>query len=405
MIEDLVSSIYQVIKIPRITSLNELLPFNEAKNILLQSFSKPMTLKKIPTIHASGHTLSQPVYSNRTNPPVLLSGPDGIAVKSIETLLASQKNPVLVHAVRVNTGMPMPEGYDAVIMIEEVTEIEESCFRIHTPVTPYQNTISQGIDIQKGDIVLDAGHAINSFDIGALLSYGILEVPVLHIQVGLIATGDEIIPLQKIPLPGQIVDSNSHMIASYLEEIGITPVFGQVVPDDPTSITEEIEKIIDKCDLVLIFGGSSAGSKDFTVDAIADGGELMFHGVGMAPGKPVSLSSMHGKPVIGMPGPSIGSLIVLYEMIYPLLTNWGLSIPPSVYVKGKLMETVLPFPGFDLFLMMKVTMNDGVNEITPVPRVFGHMMGVRANAILHVNEGSESLEKGSFVSVKMTRIR
>jgi len=393
----------QVIIIPRITLKNELMPPSEAIKILLNSFTKPVHSVQMPVRDASGYILAEPVYSNRTSPPVLLSGPDGIAVKNSDTSDASQDNPVEVDATRVNTGMPMPEGFDAVIMIEEVTEISEHRYRIHTPVTADQNTIPKGSDITKGDLIMDRDHLINPFDVGALLSYGLCEVPVFNVKVGLIATGDEVIPLRKNPLPGQIVDTNSHMIASYMKQVGATPVFGQVVSDDPISIIEEMKKMAEICDIVLIFGGSSAGSKDYTVDAIEQGGKLLFHGVGMAPGKPVSLGSVNGKPVFGMPGPSIGSLIILYEMIYPLLKNWGLPIPSEEYTQGELMQTVETFPGFDLFLMMQVSVQNGKTQVTPVPRIFGHMMGVRANGILKCKNGSEPIQKGSEVKVRLIR--
>lgn len=388
---------------PRITLHNELIPYDEAKKILLKTFSSPLASKIVPTTHASGYVLSKPVYSNRTNPPVLLSGPDGIAVKSIETSDAGQQNPVIVNAVKVNTGMPMPGGFDAVIRIEDVTKVGNLQYRINSPVMAFQNTVSEGSDIKKGEVIMEAGHLINPFDIGALLSYGVFEVTVRDIKVGMIATGDEVIPLRKNPLPGQIVDTNSHMIAAYLKEMRITPVFGQITQDEPASITEELNKMTRSCDMVLVFGGSSAGSKDFTVDAIENGGELIFHGVGMAPGKPVSLGKINGKPVFGMPGPSIGSFIVFHELIIPLLKSWELPMSPEIYKEGELTETIDPFPGFDLHLMMHVSDNNGKTLIKPVPRIFGHMMGVRANSIFTCKDGKDQILKGSRIVVKMIR--
>lgn len=199
---------------------------------------------------------------------MLLSGPDGIAVKSEETTCAGENNPIELEAPRVNTGMPMPEGYDAVIMVEEVTRITEKRYRIHTHVSPFQNTIPSGVDIVKGKLVMDKGHYITHFDVGALLSYGITKVPIKNWKVGLISTGDEIISIYKTPLPGQIVDSNSYMIAAFLKQYGITPVLYPIVPDYPNHIKQELQKSCNECDMVLIFGGSSAGSKDHTVDAL-----------------------------------------------------------------------------------------------------------------------------------------
>ncbi|HWQ66477.1 MAG TPA: molybdopterin-binding protein [Methanospirillum sp.] len=393
----------QVIIIPRICINSQFLPLFAAKKIVLGSFQAPDNSVCIPVSEACGRILAEPVYSNRTNPPVVLSGPDGIAVKSGETIGAGPDNRIELNAPRVNTGMPMPEGFDAVIQVEEVIEVSENRYRIHTPVSPFQNTIPCGVDMVKGDVVLDKGHHIIPFDIGALLTYGVRDVMVKDWRIGLIATGDEVVPPNKIPLPGQIIDSNSSMIGAYLKQYGITPVFFPIVPDDPASMAQELQNISKTCDMVLIFGGSSAGSKDYTVDALEESGTLLFHGVGMAPGKPVSLAQVNGKPVIGMPGPSIGSLTALHVLLYPLLRQWGVPIPPDTYVRGELTESIASFDGFDMFLMMHVHQNDGKTRITPVERKFGQMMGVRADAVLHV--GSASYAEGQEVEVRMIRSR
>lgn len=392
-----------MIPIPRITSPSSLLPLDKAKKILLESFPRPLDTHRIAVQDAAGHILAVPIVSRRTIPPTLLCGPDGIAVKSVGTIGASPDHTLEVNAIRVNTGMPMPDGFDAVIRIEDVIELGEQRYLIHKTVSPYENTISQGADISENDTVMGTGHVITPFDIGALLTYGISEVLVRSVKVGLIATGDEVIPIQKKPLPGQIVDTNSYMIASYLRQAGITPVFGQVVPDDPAAIADELIRLARTCDMVLIFGGSSAGSRDWTVDAIEQSGDLLFHGVGMAPGKPVSLAWVSGKPVFGMPGPAIGSLIVLYELIQPLLRSWSLPVPRDISIQGELTETIEGFPGFDLFLMMETSLYGGKTLISPVPRTFGHMSGVRADGILHVKDGSGPLHKGSEVSLRLIR--
>ena len=379
------------------------MPLSEAKKILLTSFQGPDNLVCIPVSDACGRIVAEPVYSNRTDPPVLLSGPDGIAVKSGETTGAGEDNTIDLDAPRVNTGMPMPEGFDAVIQVEEVIEVAKNRYQIHTPVSPFQNTVPCGVDMVKGDIVLDKGHQIIPFDIGALFTYGVREVVVKNWKVGLIATGDEVVPPNKTPLPGQIIDSNSSMIGAYLKQYGITPVFSPIVPDDPESMAQELHNISRTCDMVLIFGGSSAGSKDFTVDALEQCGDLLFHGVGMAPGKPVSLAQVNGRPVIGMPGPSIGSLTALHVLVYPLLRQWGVPIPPDTYVRGDLTQSVTSFNGFDMFLMMHVHQNNGKTLISPVERKFGQMMGVRADAVLHV--GSKDFARGQEVEVRMIRSR
>ncbi|MDD1727603.1 MAG: molybdopterin molybdotransferase MoeA [Methanospirillum sp.] len=375
----------------------------DAKKIVFSSFQTPDTRVRIPVADSCGRVLAEPVYSKWTNPPLLLSGPDGIAVKSEATTGAGEKSGIELDAPRVNTGMPMPDGYDAVIPIEEVIEVSENKYQIHAPVSPLQNTIPCGEDIGMDDMVMDAGHQIIPFDIGALLSYGITDVLVTSWRVGLVATGDEIISPYETPKPGQIVDSNSYMIAGFLKQYGVVPVLYPVIPDDPATISRELQKISTECDMVLIFGGSSAGSKDHTVDAMEQCGTLLFHGVAMVPAKPVTLARINGKPAFGMPGPSIASLTVLREFISPLLSQWGVPIPPDLYVDGELTEAVASVDGVDMFLMVKVHTDHGKTLITPVPRIFGHMMGVRADAVLHKKRGSDKLVKGQEVEVRAMR--
>jgi len=392
-----------VIIIPSIFVHSELIPHSKAKQIVFESFSHQDRQKSLTVMDACGRILASPVFSNRTHPPQILAGPDGIAVKSEDTTEAGEDRTVELDVPRVNTGMPVPDGFNAVIPIEEVIHVTGDRYKIHTPVTPYQNTIQAGSDIEKGDMVMDSGHLVNPFDIGALLTYGIRSVTVKDWKIGLIATGDEIIPSNKSPLPGQIIDTNSSMVSMYLQPYGVTPVIAPITPDDPVCLAQELNQLANDCDIVLIFGGSSAGSKDFTVDAMKEKGTLLFHGVAMAPGKPVSLARIHGKPVFGMPGPSIGSLVVLYELVYPLLRQWGVPIPPDTSIKGLLTASVSSFNGFDMFLMMSVEAHGEKVLISPVERRFGQMMGVRANAILHKKAGTGDIQAGEEVEVRVIR--
>lgn len=392
-----------MIVIPRTCILSQLLPLNEAKKIIATSFQAPDNQESVQVPDACGYVLAGPVHSRRTLPPLLLGGPDGIAVKSAETAGAGEENVIELEASRVNTGMPMPEGSDAVIPVEEVTKVAENRYRIHTQVSPYQNTIQKGSDIAEGDLVMDRGHVITPFDIGALLTYGITEVSVKKWKVGLIATGDEIISPYTTPRPGQIVNSNSYMFAAFLKQSGITPVLYPIIPDDCAAIAAGVQKAGSECDMVLVFGGSSAGSKDFTVDALEKAGSVLFHGVAMGPGKPATLARVNGKPVVGMPGPSISAMNVLHELVYPLLRQWGVPVPPDTMVRGTLTRSVASFNGFDMFMMVKVEKNGEKTLITPISRTFGQMMGVRADAILHRAAGSGAFSRGDEVEVRMLR--
>nr|WP_281069296.1 molybdenum cofactor synthesis domain-containing protein [Methanomicrobium sp. W14] len=379
------------------------MPRKEAKRIILSSFKKPDNMVLLSVPDACGCISAEPVYSKRTNPPLLLAGPDGIAVKSAETKKAGEDKPVEIEAPRVNTGMPMPEGFDADIAIEEVTKVAENIYRVHTPVSAYENTIPMGSDIKEGDMILDKGHIITPLDIGALLTYGITEIFVKEWKVGLIATGDEIISPYETPMPGQIVNSNSYIFAAYLKQYKVTPVLYPIIHDNRDAIAEGLKKALGECDMVLVFGGSSAGSKDFTVDALEESGEILYHGVAMGPGKPVTLARVNEKPALGMPGPSVSSRTAFHELVCPLMKQWGVPVTPDTTVRGVLTQDIPAFGNFDLFMMVKVAEKDGKTLITPLPRAFGQMNGVRADGILHKKSGTGALSAGDEAEVQMLR--
>lgn len=389
--------------IPRLG--NQLLPLDEAKRIISTSFAAPNNRASLQAAEACGAVLAGPICSRRTVPPLLLGGPDGIAVKSAETAGAEKGAMIEVDAPRVNTGMPVPEGFDAVVPIEETTEVAEHRYRIRAPVPPYQNTIPEGSDVAEGEPVMDAGHVVTPFDIGALLTYGIAGVDVKRWSVGLIATGDEIVSPDTDPRPGQIVNSNSYMMAAALKQAGVTPVIYPIIHDDCAAIAAGVRRAVGECDLVLVFGGSSAGSKDFTVDALRSAGEVLFHGVAMGPGRPATLARVQGKPVFGMPGPPVAAMNVLHELVYPLLVRWGVPVPPDTVVRGVLTAPVAFSGRFDLFMMVRVEQDHDNVLVTPLPRGFGQMTAVRADGVLHKASGSGPFSRGDEVEVRMLRAR
>lgn len=388
---------------PRILSLENLIPMKEAQKVILSSFVYQSKSRIIPVKNAAGHILAERVLSQRTIPPVTLAGPDGIAVKSKDTKGVSEENPREIDAVRVNTGLPLPAGYDAVIPVEEVKTGGNGGYIINGSVFPQQNTIPKGADATKGQEIVEAGHLLTPYDVAALAGFGIRNVPVKSWKIGLIATGDEVIPLKKEPLPGQIVDTNTMMISGYLQGYGVLTEVFPIIPDDPEIISSQLNAACENCDMVLLFGGSSAGSKDYTVDAIERSGKLLFHGVAMGPGKPVSCGMIQGKPVIGMPGPAIASLIAFYQLVFPLLKSWGVPIPPKKNVIGEITTDILPFNEFDIFHFATIRYENGKICIVPLERRFGQSMGIRADAILHIARGSSGYRKGEKVQVTLIR--
>ncbi|PWR69562.1 molybdopterin molybdotransferase MoeA [Methanospirillum stamsii] len=388
---------------PRILPHEQLISMKEAQKIILSSFQYLPKSRNVPIHEAVGQILAESVISPRTMPPVHLAGPDGIAVRSEDTKAASPENPIEVQGIRVNTGLPMPAGYDAVIPVEEVEKVDDERFIIKGSVSSNQNMILAGTDVITGQTIVESGHYFTPYDAAALTSYGIRDISAKSWKVGIIPTGDEIIPSAKEPVPGQIVDTNSMMISGYLNRYGVLSEIYPITPDDPEKMSSKISTACKDCDMVILFGGSSAGSKDYTVDAIEKSGDLLFHGVAMGPGKPVSCGLVDGKPVFGMPGPSVSCLVTFYQLVLPLLKSWGVPIPPKKVVMGEITNDVLPFQGWDVFYLVQVKNNDGKIIINPVERRFGPKVGIQADAILHIPRGSDGCKKGERVQVSMIR--
>ncbi|PKL58181.1 MAG: molybdopterin biosynthesis protein, partial [Methanomicrobiales archaeon HGW-Methanomicrobiales-5] len=198
----------------------ELHSLDEALTLLTSSFVVPRRTEKVPVIKSVGRVVAEPVYAKYSVPEVNLSAMDGIAVRSRDTIGASDRNPVtLDHFSRVNTGNIIPPEFDAVIMIEDVWESGD-CFQVRRAATPWQHVRPAGEDIKENRLVLPRGHLIRPFDIGALATFGITAVEVRAVRVGIIPTGSELVPLGVRPAPGQVVESNTIMAQVFLNQMG-----------------------------------------------------------------------------------------------------------------------------------------------------------------------------------------
>jgi putative molybdopterin biosynthesis protein len=296
-----------------------LITFDEALHILKTSFAVPDRTEIVHVTQSLGRIAAEPVYARYSVPEVNLAAMDGIAVKSRDTFGASDRAPVtLQDFARVNTGNIVPSQFDAVIMIEDTWEVDGT-FQIRKAAAPWQHVRPAGEDIREGRLVLPKGHEIRAFDIGALATYGIVDLKVTTFNVGIIPTGSELVPLGVRPSPGQVVESNTVMAQVLLESMGAHCTRLPIVRDDPDLIQEALRHAAQENDLVIISAGSSAGTRDYTAGAISAIGRLLFHGVAVKPGKPMMLGEIEGKPVIGLPGYPLAAQAVLREFAVPLL--------------------------------------------------------------------------------------
>ena len=377
-----------------------------ALDLLSTGFVCTPSHEYVPLLAAVGRVTAAPIFARYSVPEVHLAAMDGIAVVSADTACASEQQPVtLARAVRVNTGNVVPPEYDAVIMIEDV-HVDGDRFTIRKSVSPWQHIRPAGEDIGESEMALPSGHRIRPFEIGALAAYGLTSLAVLTGRVGLIPTGSELVPHGAHPSPGQVVESNTVMAEAMLWDIGATCTRYPMVKDDPALIKKTVKQAVAENDVVIISAGSSAGTRDYTADVIAELGEVLVHGVAIKPGKPVIIGRIGGKPVIGMPGYPLSALTVLRELVMPLLKQYGLPVPVPDNIGAHLTRTIQKDVGSDEFVLCSIGRVGERWVVSPQSRGAGvQMSAVRANAFLTIPKESEGYEAGELVPATLTGTR
>ena len=376
----------------------------EARALVERSFPAIPGVVRVPvTAGTVGRITAAPIFARFSVPAIHLSAMDGIAVRSAETLGASEQNPVtLPDAARVNTGNIVPAGYDAVVMIEDVW-VDGETYTVRKPVSPWQHIRPVGEDIGESEMILSSHHRIRPQDVGALANYGVTEVDVLNVRAGLIPTGSELVPAGVMPPPGKVVESNTLMAASVLAEAGVEAHRYPIVPDDPDRIRDAVRRGVVENDILLVSAGSSAGTRDYTADIVRDLGEVLAHGVAIKPGKPVIIGRVEGKPVIGLPGYPLAAATVLRELVMPLVARYGLPVREPGHVAARLTTSLQSDIGTDEFVLLSVGKIGDRWVAVPQSRGAGiQMSAVRANGYLRIPEDMEGAEAGKTVDVRLT---
>ncbi len=281
----------------------------------------------IPVHHAAGRVLAAPVYARTSSPTFHSAAMDGIAVRAQSTFAAREGQPLNLikdkDYVPVNTGNPLPEGMDAVIMIEEVMNDTGESLSIEKGAFPMQHVRRIGEDIVATELLLPQNRTLSPYDIGALLSAGIWEVEVWEaIRMAIIPTGDEVLDFKNhpTPRPGQVIESNSQVFMAIARQWNCEPFRIPPVADNPEALKEAINKAIDDgAHIVVVGAGSSAGSKDFSKSVIKELGEVLIHGISVMPGKPSILGTVRGRLLVGAPGYPVSAVVCMEELVGTLV--------------------------------------------------------------------------------------
>ncbi|WP_214036816.1 molybdopterin-binding protein, partial [Methanospirillum sp.] len=257
-----------------------LIPYLAAQKILKTSARPEIKVKTVLVTNSPGHVSHEPVFSRLTIPVCAVSQRDGYAVTASDSYAATEAEPVEITSFsKVHTGSPVPEGYDAVIMHEDVRLDDPGRIMIIRPARPGQNIQKAGSEVKTGSMVIPAGHRISPADVGALIGYGITSVQVKNIVAGFIPTGDELKEPCTAPGPGEVIASNCEMLASFLDQAGVESVIYPIVPDDPVQLRNAVELAVRECSFVIISGGSSTGNRDHTERVLSEMGTVLYHGV------------------------------------------------------------------------------------------------------------------------------
>ncbi len=368
-----------------------------------------MGTQRLGLAEAIGRVTAGPVWARRSSPAFDSAGMDGVAVRSVDTVGASETTPVtLTDFDVIDTGDPLPAGRDAVVMREHVHLVgpDSQSAELIAAVPPYQHVRSIGEDVATGALLLAQGHRLRAVDVAAIAAAGITEVLVYRRPVvALLPTGDEIRPLGCEPGIGEIVDTNSLMLAGQAGEHGCDVLSLPIEPDDPERIAAAVLAAAQCADLVVIIAGSSAGRGDHTASVVARMGTLVVHGVAVRPGHPVVLGVVGTTPVLGAPGYPVSASLTFDIFAAPRLAALqGTTTVSRQTVTARLARKLASPLGMDDWVRVRVGRVGGRIVATPLPRGAGALTSlVRADGLLVVPAGLEGHHPGTEVEVQLLR--
>ncbi len=333
---------------------------------------------------------------------------DGIAVRAADTRGASETRPRLLapgaYAV-VDTGDPLPERFDAVVMREHVHYVGDRA-ELRAAVAPYQHVRSIGEDISATELLLGAGHRLRPVDVAAAAAAGATGITVRRApRVAILPTGDEIRPIGSALAPGELLDSNSLMLAGQAREAGCEPITLAIEPDDQQRIARAITGAIGDCDLLIVIAGSSAGRDDHTAELVRRLGTLTVHGVAVRPGHPVVLGVIERTPVIGAPGYPVSASLTFDIFALPLLAALEGAMPvPRRRARARLARKLASTIGSDDYVRVRLGRVHGELVASPLARGAGVLTSlVRADGLLVVPAAIEGHHAGDEVDIALLR--
>ena len=394
---------------------------------MTQLFS-PVGIEELHIRDAFSRVLAKDLISGENLPGFRRSCMDGYAVSAASTFGASESGPAWLtlkgdiamgdipdfelapgEAARISTGGMLPAGADAVVMVEHTEAVDEQSIEIYKSVAPLQHVIDETEDFAKGQTVIEKGRLMRPQEIGLAAGLGHTRIRAYQVpRVGIISTGDEVIPVDKAPEPGMVRDINSYSLSALVTQAGGEPVRYGIVKDDPKALKSMCKKALAHTDMVLLSGGSSVGTRDYTVEVLSDlpDTDILVHGISVSPGKPTILAKSGHTPVWGLPGQVVSAMVVFQVVVTAFLHRLrGLSRPVvPVKTSARLSRNLASSQGRRDFVRVVLEQEGHGLVARPILGKSGLIRTmVQADGLLEIGEHVEGLEKDSIVDIMLLK--
>jgi molybdenum cofactor synthesis domain-containing protein len=394
------------------------IPLDQARKLIDGALRPIERVEHVALEAANGRVLARDIVATADVPPFTRAAMDGYAVRAEDTAGASRQQPRTLtwveqvftgqmpertvgagQCTEIATGAPMPDGADAVVMVEETEADEAGQVKVFAPVEPRQNTGRQGADIQNGQTVLRAGDELNASRVGAIAAVGFRAVDVYaRPRVAVLSTGNEIVEPGQPLKPGHIYDINRFTLSAAVTEHGGVPVPHRAAADTIADISRALDNCLQE-DVIVFSGGSSVGERDLILDVLRDRGEILFHGISVKPGKPTAFGLIQGKPFFGMPGYPSSCLSNAYILLGPALRRIA-RLPPRMVkvVTVPLAKKIVSVTGRHQFYTVRI--DNG--RAAPAFKASGDITSMsQADGYIEIPIDRDVVEEGSMVEVTL----
>jgi len=391
---------------------------NDARDLIKNEFGNYlMGSEEVSLVQAQGRVLSDDVVSDINVPEFDRSTVDGYAIQVEDSHGATESIPSILEvlgevlmgetpnyevktgqAVYVPTGGMMPMGATGMIMIENTEKMDQETVLLFKPISKGENMVFKGEDIKTGQVALQAGRRIGPNEIGVLASLGIKRVKVIkRPQVYILSTGDEVIDLDEELQMGKIRDINSYALSAMIKEMGAEVAGREIVKDNYELLMSGVKNALKEADIVLLSGGSSVGTRDYTHKVITDlkGKGVLAHGLSIKPGKPTIIGDGQGKLIVGLPGHPVSSIVVFKAIVQPYIQSLLKAPSHSRMVEAITTHNFPSSPGKETYHMVTLKAEDGKILATPSFGKSGMITLLsRSNGYIVIAEHEEGIDKG-----------